>query len=427
MKTKYKFIIALCLFANSIAYATMGLDTVKTYKVGEKLADDVRAELQSFLGKPIILDFWATWCASCINSFPDLKNLQEQFDDQIQIVLVTNQSIEIVDKFEKRNEVYRNLGLPSLVENYKLWNSFSFRTIPLHVWIDSEGYVKYITSGGNITSDRIAMFLKGEEIDLSDATASVDFDRDAPLWLEGNGRQNKYLRYYSFIMDYVVDAGGMFLNVRKDQDTGAVNRIEGRNVTIDGLFALAHGKSSINNPFFQDNRKIINVSDMERFIVPDDPSIVDSWYRNNTYCYDIFLTDNDSDKIFRFMQTDLERYFNLKTYVERRKVPALVLRSRDIGLIESKGGKPSLYLRSDQNKSISIKNRLMYVLMQEMQYEIETFSNLPLINATGFEGQVDIKFRRAPIDLKSLNDDIEKYGLYISEENREIDMMVIEE
>lgn len=425
---RYKLIIGLCLFANIlIAQAEIKKDTVKTYKVGEKLADDVVQELHPFLGKPIILDFWATWCASCISSFPELKKIQEKFNDQFQIVLVTNQNSETVEKFALQNEVYKNLGLPSLVGNQKLWNSFSFRTIPLHIWIDSNGYVKYITSGGNITSDRVAAFLKGDEFDLPDATSSIDFNRDAPLWLEGNGRQNKHLKYYSFIMDYLVDAGGSLFNIEKDKSTGIVNRVEGRNLTIDGLFALAHGKSTINNPFFMNNRKIINVSNKERFTIPIDLSKVDKWYRSNAYCYDIALYDSKSDEIFKFMQTDLERFFNLKTYVERREVPCLVLNSSDINLIKSKGEKPTIFLRTEDDKNISIRNRLMYILMQEMQFETESFSALPLVNETGFEGRVDIEFKRFPQSLQSLNEDLEKYGLYISQENREIDIMIIDE
>lgn len=33
------------------------------------------ASLQQYRGKVVLLDFWATWCAACIDELPDLKKL----------------------------------------------------------------------------------------------------------------------------------------------------------------------------------------------------------------------------------------------------------------------------------------------------------------------------------------------------------------
>jgi thiol-disulfide isomerase/thioredoxin len=51
------------------------------------------AELE---GKPIVLNFWATWCPSCKASFPDLGELRKNFRDDVIFIAVTTESVEVV-------------------------------------------------------------------------------------------------------------------------------------------------------------------------------------------------------------------------------------------------------------------------------------------------------------------------------------------
>lgn len=431
-KNKFTSLI-ICLLLTKLV---MGQESVvpvsqnnghRIYSVGDQLPEDIMDELAPFSGKPIILDFWATYCGSCIVQFPKLKELQNEFEGEIQIVMVTNQTKVVIDKFTENNEVFRNLGLPSLVANQKIWNSFAFRSIPLQVWIDDQGYVRYITSGSNISSKRIAAFLRNEELDVEDATVNVDFDPESPLWLEGNGRQNKHLKYYSFIMEYVPDAGNLE-SVEQNRISGKAERIEARNTTIENMFGMAYGKTMINSPFKSSKRRSIETSDKSKFVPPEETSHRKEWFIKNTYCYDIKVPEESSEDIFEFMKMDLERYFNVKSSIEKREMPCLVLQTIDEAkAIETKGGPPQGRLRSLDNKKISISNRFMYLFLEELEFEIEAFSMLPLINGTGYEGKVDVEFDRFPKDLKSLNADLKRYGLMISEKVQTIDMLVLKD
>jgi cytochrome c biogenesis protein CcmG, thiol:disulfide interchange protein DsbE len=44
--------------------------------------------LSQFRGKPVVLNFWATWCAPCIEELPSLEKLQETRPD-IQVLAVS--------------------------------------------------------------------------------------------------------------------------------------------------------------------------------------------------------------------------------------------------------------------------------------------------------------------------------------------------
>ena len=70
----------------------------QSLKVGDKVPDitftnlinfhDKTARLSDFKGKLLILDFWNSKCSPCIASWPKLLELQKEYHEEIQIVLV---------------------------------------------------------------------------------------------------------------------------------------------------------------------------------------------------------------------------------------------------------------------------------------------------------------------------------------------------
>ncbi|MBE6616900.1 MAG: TlpA family protein disulfide reductase [Ruminococcaceae bacterium] len=45
-------------------------------------------KLSEFAGKPIIVNFWATWCGPCKNEMPYFQNMYEKYGDQVAFVMV---------------------------------------------------------------------------------------------------------------------------------------------------------------------------------------------------------------------------------------------------------------------------------------------------------------------------------------------------
>lgn len=60
-----------------------------------------KVALESFRGKVVLIDFWATWCAPCIESMPFIQELFEEYGPKgLQIIAITNESREVVKRFK---------------------------------------------------------------------------------------------------------------------------------------------------------------------------------------------------------------------------------------------------------------------------------------------------------------------------------------
>ena len=48
-------------------------------------------------GKPLLVNFWATWCAPCREEFPDLVEIDEEYRGKIDFITVSHDFIEELD------------------------------------------------------------------------------------------------------------------------------------------------------------------------------------------------------------------------------------------------------------------------------------------------------------------------------------------
>jgi len=54
-------------------------------------------DLQRYRGKVVVVDFWASWCAPCRQSFPWLNEIQSKYADQGLVVIGVNVDREQAD------------------------------------------------------------------------------------------------------------------------------------------------------------------------------------------------------------------------------------------------------------------------------------------------------------------------------------------
>lgn len=93
--------------------------------------------LDSFRGRPTLLNFWATWCPPCRAEMPDLESLSEAKDDCLTVVgiAIGSGGAEEVGAFVRVHAV----RYPMLIGNDQIAADYEVRTIPRSVLLDSGG------------------------------------------------------------------------------------------------------------------------------------------------------------------------------------------------------------------------------------------------------------------------------------------------
>ena len=96
-------------------------------------------------GKIVLLDFWAVWCAPCIEAFPVLSRLQRELRPlglETLGIAVHSGTYEDVRKFLKKHPV----DFPAVVGDEDLLDNFGVIGFPHYFLIDTEGniYDQYV-------------------------------------------------------------------------------------------------------------------------------------------------------------------------------------------------------------------------------------------------------------------------------------------
>ena len=102
--------------------------------------------LQSFRGKVVLLNFWATWCGPCRQELPELARLQEKFRQRgLMVVAVTvDNEVENVQAFLKKYDV----KLQALWDKKKkVADAYAVEKMPSSYLIDRSGVVRFIHRG----------------------------------------------------------------------------------------------------------------------------------------------------------------------------------------------------------------------------------------------------------------------------------------
>lgn len=104
--------------------------------------DGKTVKLSDFRGKPVLINFWASWCPPCRAEMPDLVKKSEKYKDQIVFLGVnlttTEQDAEGPKKFLKEfNVQYQNV----LDEKGTVGSDYQALGIPTTVTVDKNGIV----------------------------------------------------------------------------------------------------------------------------------------------------------------------------------------------------------------------------------------------------------------------------------------------
>ena len=146
-------LLAGLLTANVAAGAIKVGDTfpdLASFKIEGKLPESLK-------DKVVMIDFWASWCDPCKESFPAMEDLQKPLGPKGLVIIAIN-----VDEDRKEMEDFLKKNAPSasftLVRDatQKLVEKAGVATMPGSFLLDREGKVRFIHTGyrGNETKKK---------------------------------------------------------------------------------------------------------------------------------------------------------------------------------------------------------------------------------------------------------------------------------
>jgi peroxiredoxin len=112
--------------------------------------DGKTVELKQFRGKPVLLNFWATWCAPCKEEMPELEQLYRQYKDQGLVVLGVSvddpTSVkQVPDLLKEGNPSVGSYTFPvALDEKQDLTRQYKLFGVPSSFFIDRDGVIRTV-------------------------------------------------------------------------------------------------------------------------------------------------------------------------------------------------------------------------------------------------------------------------------------------
>ncbi len=119
-----------------------------------KLLDGTEVTLSKLRDRPVVINFWATWCGYCVKEFPDFQELWEEYDGKIHILAVNvGETKKVIEDFLKKTPY----TFPIVMDTaYKASTAYRVSGIPVTYIIGKDGSIIFSRVGMMSKKDMIS-------------------------------------------------------------------------------------------------------------------------------------------------------------------------------------------------------------------------------------------------------------------------------
>ncbi len=117
-----------------------------------ELFDGGISSFAAFRGKPVVLNFWASWCPACVGELPDFQAVHEAVSDDVTFIGMAN-----ADSRGAAVGLANDVGLTYTLADDpqgELFRSLGLFAMPSTVFITADGQIHEIF-GGQLTDDAL--------------------------------------------------------------------------------------------------------------------------------------------------------------------------------------------------------------------------------------------------------------------------------
>ncbi|WP_343567535.1 redoxin family protein [Sphingobacterium sp.] len=386
-----------------------GLSSLVALKPGDKIPDavwDQPLELNYFNGKKktikfadlkgklILLDFWATWCPSCIEGFPHLEDVLAINKDEIAVLLVNSTQTKdtqkrVQDLKKKYQAAYGfQTSLPYLFGDTIFQQLFPHNAVPHVVWINKDGILVANTYANALSKENITAVLH---------TGNADFHQKKM-------RTNKEVALITNeMLNNGFYAGSVFQTYQEGLDASSGNytfdgkrtRYKLLNLRFSQLVAIAFQKELKGIPWRHwQFATSSGVNPKHRLLTPN--------RYENSFCYEMVVLDSlPKSRAKQFFTEDFKKFFGIKLSVENKPTDVWRVSFNSAAeKIRSKGGIPEVFL-GDSQTEMKFRNIPLELLVDNLSL----YFHRPLVIGASKEVLVDMTI---PKDFEGWEEDTRK-------------------
>ena len=120
--------------------------------------DKADVSLQELRGKPVLINFWATWCPPCRHEIPFLQKIYEKYsNDGIVLLAITSEGRSRIKDFLEDHKMTFTVLLD---EERDVSTMYGIRAIPTTYFIDKDGVIRKVKIGAFSGIEEIEDHLK---------------------------------------------------------------------------------------------------------------------------------------------------------------------------------------------------------------------------------------------------------------------------
>ncbi|MBA9078126.1 TIGR03435 family protein [Rufibacter quisquiliarum] len=350
--------------------------------------------LANLKGKAVLLEFWATWCGPCVQAMPHLQDLQKQFKDRLQIITVTEETEQRIQRFLANRP---STLLFAVADTGGARKAFPYRMIPHSVLISPQGKVVAITAPQNITFAVIEKVLAGKPIDLPLKEDNLAAD---PLTYFTAAA---HTRAHFLVQPELKGVGGQSHSYLQDPVFKG-RRLTMINLPLESVYRLAYESLPYGRTL--------------------DLTTGESVEENKTkYCIDIIVPKGQEAQLLPTLRQELQKMFTVRASLEKRLRPVYVLQVADGAKVKKI---PVSQAKAEVFGASAGAFDGEHVRLEKVAHYLESFGmvNLPVVDETGNQTRYDLSFEFEPERKGAVHEALAKLGLKLEKAERSIDVLV---
>jgi len=346
--------------------------------------------------KLFIINLWGTWCSPCIPEMDSLAKLQSRFNQQIQVIGLSDEPVDRLKKYlaKKPSKIWLASDTASL-----LYRMLNLAYVGQCIIVNAKHEIVALLKTDSVNAKVINRLIKGEKVKsnggIQNRLNSTDKD---PFGVDSLLASNFTIR------SYMADQKAM----GKRPNTGIFGgrRITYYNVGVVFMYKDAYNITSLKQIVYEGlAKKYDNYED-----------------KNLLYCFDLLVKPEQKDSLLIIMQNKLQQNLPVKARIELRDTAVYVLKLKDTTkiLIPKSKRTTITYGFSGQGfdgQGVTLNEFANLYLSNEF--------DLPVVDESGLKGRYDIKTNVEMRTIAGVMKSIEDLGLTLNKERRKVRVMIL--